>query len=75
MGFIELFLTGVGLSMEDVYKRQLFDGAVASAAGTGSIDFDAIGRILLATLALYLLSAACSWVQSWVCLLYTSRCV
>ena len=37
----------------------LFDGAVASAAGTGSIDFDAIGRILLATLALYLLSAAC----------------
>lgn len=44
----------------------LFDGAVASAAGTGSIDFDAIGRILLATLALYLLSAACSWVQSWV---------
>ena len=44
----------------------LFDGAVASAAGTGSIDFDAIGRIRLATLALYLLSAACSWVQSWV---------
>ena len=44
----------------------LFDGAVASAAGTGSIDFDAIGRILLATLALYLLSAACSWVLSWV---------
>ena len=33
---------------------------------TGSIDFDAIGRILLATLTLYLLSAACSWVQSWV---------
>lgn len=44
----------------------LFDGAVAQAAGTGSIDFDAIGRILLATLALYLASAACSWVQSWV---------
>ena len=44
----------------------LFDGAVAQAAGTGSIDFDAIGRILLATLALYLASATCSWVQSWV---------
>ncbi|MEC4272288.1 ABC transporter ATP-binding protein [Adlercreutzia sp. R25] len=44
----------------------LFNGAVAQAAGTGSIDFDAIGRILLATLALYLLSAFCSWVQSWV---------
>ena len=44
----------------------LFDGAVAQAAGAGSIDFDAIGHILLATLALYLASAACSWVQSWV---------
>lgn len=44
----------------------LFDGTVAAAAGTGSIDFDAIGRILLTALALYLVSAACSWVQSWV---------
>ena len=44
----------------------LFDGTVALAAGTGSIDFDAIGRILLITLGLYLASAACAWVQSWI---------
>ena len=44
----------------------LFDGTVAAAAGTGSIDFDAIGRILLITLGLYLASAACAWVQSWI---------
>ncbi|MEB1813164.1 ABC transporter ATP-binding protein [Adlercreutzia mucosicola] len=44
----------------------LFDGTVAAAAGTGSIDFDAIGRILLITLGLYVASAACAWVQSWV---------
>ena len=44
----------------------LFDGTVAAAAGTGSIDFDAIGRILLVTLGLYVASAACAWVQSWV---------
>ena len=44
----------------------LFDGTVALAAGTGGIDFSAIGRILLVTLGLYLASAACAWVQSWV---------
>ena len=44
----------------------LFDGTVAAAAGTGGIDFNAIGRILLVTLGLYLASAACAWVQSWV---------
>lgn len=44
----------------------LFDGLVAQVGGTGGIDFDLIGRILFATLVLYLLSAACSWAQSWV---------
>jgi ATP-binding cassette subfamily B protein len=44
----------------------LFNGVVAQNAGTGSIDFDVIARILVVTLVLYLLSAACSWVQSWV---------
>ncbi|MCU7585530.1 ABC transporter ATP-binding protein/permease [Adlercreutzia muris] len=44
----------------------LFDGTVAAAAGTGSIDFAAIGRILTVTLGLYLASAGCAWVQSWI---------
>ncbi|MCI8469023.1 MAG: ABC transporter ATP-binding protein [Eggerthellaceae bacterium] len=44
----------------------LFDGIVAKIAGTGGIDYDLVGRILLATLGLYLLSAACSFVQGWV---------
>lgn len=44
----------------------LFDGTVAAAAGTGSIDFAAIGRILAVTLGLYLASAGCAWVQSWI---------
>jgi ATP-binding cassette subfamily B protein len=39
---------------------------VAKVAGTGGIDFDAVARILAATLVLYLLSAACAWVQAWV---------
>ncbi|MEY8315576.1 ABC transporter ATP-binding protein [Adlercreutzia muris] len=44
----------------------LFDGTVAAAAGTGSIDYAAIGRILTVTLGLYLASAGCAWVQSWI---------
>ncbi len=44
----------------------LFDGVAAKVAGTGGIDFDLIANVLAATLALYLLSAACSWVQGWV---------
>lgn len=44
----------------------LFNGVVAQIAGTGGIDFSLIGKILIATLCIYLVSAACSWVQSWI---------
>ncbi len=44
----------------------LFNGIVAKVAGTGAIDFGAIGFVLLCTLGLYVLSAACSFVQSWL---------
>ena len=45
---------------------ELFSGIVAKVAGTGGIDFDAIARILAATLALYITSAACNFVQGWM---------
>ena len=45
---------------------ELFDGIVAKIGGTGGIDFDAVGAILLTTLALYCVSAACSFVQGWM---------
>ena len=45
---------------------ELFDGIVAKIGGTGGIDFDAVGTILLTTLALYCVSAACSFVQGWM---------
>lgn len=41
----------------------LFDGLVAKIAGTGSIDFEKIGRILLILLGLYVISASCQLVQ------------
>jgi ATP-binding cassette subfamily B multidrug efflux pump len=45
---------------------KLFEGVMAQIAGTGSIDFAAIGRIILTVLGLYLLSAAFSYVQGWI---------
>ncbi len=44
----------------------LFEGLVAKVSGTGGIDYELVARILLTTLGLYALSAACSWVQGWV---------
>ena len=45
---------------------ELFNGLVAKINGIGAIDFTLIANILIATLAIYLLSAASSFVQSWL---------
>ena len=45
----------------------LFEGVMEKIAGTGTgIDFDAIGRIILITLALYLGSSLFSYIQGWI---------
>ncbi|MGN0038759.1 MAG: ABC transporter ATP-binding protein [Coriobacteriales bacterium] len=56
----------VGPKVLSLATTEVFEGAVASVQGTGGIDFDAVARILLATLLVYLLSSACSFVQSWL---------
>lgn len=45
---------------------ELFNGLIAQLRGTGEIDFQAIGRILLTALSLYLFSAALSYLQGWL---------
>jgi len=45
---------------------ELFEGVLAQLQGTGEIDFQAIGRILLTTLGLYLFSAICAYIQGWI---------
>ncbi len=46
---------------------KLFEGVMAQIAGTGSgIDFEFIGRIILITLSLYLVSALFSLIQGWI---------
>ncbi|MCJ7551887.1 MAG: ABC transporter ATP-binding protein/permease, partial [Anaerolineae bacterium] len=44
----------------------LFDGVMAQLAGTGVIDFAAIGRILLTVLGLYLGSTLLGYLQGWI---------
>ena len=45
---------------------ELFNGLVAKVQGTGDIDFEKIGQILLSVMALYLVSAAFSLIQGFV---------
>ena len=45
---------------------KLFEGVMAQISGTGSIDFGYIGRIILSTLSLYLISSVFGYIQGWV---------
>lgn len=45
---------------------KLFEGVMAQLSGTGSIDFQYIGRIVLITLGLYLISAMFAYIQGWI---------
>jgi ATP-binding cassette subfamily B protein len=44
----------------------LFEGVMAQIAGTGAIDFDSIGQILLNILILYLAAGAFAYVMGWI---------
>jgi ATP-binding cassette subfamily B protein len=44
----------------------LFEGVMAQLAGTGSVDFTTIGKILLQALLLYVFSATLSFAQGWI---------
>jgi ATP-binding cassette subfamily B multidrug efflux pump len=45
---------------------KLFEGVMAQLGGTGSIDFNYIGRIVLLALGLYLISALFAYIQGWI---------
>ncbi|MDL2205905.1 ABC transporter ATP-binding protein/permease [Eubacteriales bacterium OttesenSCG-928-N13] len=51
----------------------LYQGVMAMIAGTGGVDFAAIGRILMWLVGLYLLSAALSYVQGFIMSGVTNR--
>ena len=45
---------------------EIFQGLMNSIAGTGEVDFTAIGRILLTVLALYVAAAIMQYIQGWI---------
>ncbi len=45
---------------------KLFEGVMAKIAGTGTIDFNFIGHIIVEVLLLYVLSAMLAYVQGWI---------
>ena len=65
----------VGPKVLSTATTELFNGIVAKIDGSGGIDFDAIARILVFTLGLYLLSAAicCSTLDT--CVSWVMGCV
>jgi ATP-binding cassette subfamily B multidrug efflux pump len=56
----------VGPKMLGNATTKLFEGVLAQIAGTGSIDFNAIGVIMVQVLILYLVSALLSYGQGWI---------
>ncbi len=57
----------VGPKLSGKATTTLFEGVMSQIAGTGSgIDFTYIGRIIVLTLTLYLLSAMFSYIQGWI---------
>ena len=56
----------VGPKILSEATTELFNGIVAKISGDGGIDFDRVAQILIFTLSLYVLSAACSFVQGWI---------
>ncbi|MGN0698749.1 MAG: ABC transporter ATP-binding protein [Ruminiclostridium sp.] len=45
---------------------EIFNGIVAKVNGTGDINFDTLGAILLLLIGFYLISSICSFIQGWL---------
>jgi len=56
----------VGPKVLSRVTTELFNGLVAKVGGTGGIDFEKIGRILMILLGIYALSAVLSFFQGWI---------
>ena len=72
IAFVMLFAVGstvfniVGPKILGKATTALADGLMAKINGTGGIDFDKIGSIILLVLALYGLSALLNFIQGWI---------
>lgn len=56
----------IGPKVLSLATTEVFEGAAAKQAGTGSINFSYVATILIATISLYALSGVCGWAQHWI---------
>ena len=72
LGIVILFAIGstvfniIGPKVLSKVTTELFNGLVAKVSGTGGIDFEKIGRILLLLLGIYCISAVFNFIQGWL---------
>ena len=45
---------------------EIFNGIIAKVNGTGDVNFDTLGAILLLLIGFYLISSICSFIQGWL---------
>ena len=70
--FVLIFAVGgtifniVGPKILGKATTEIFNGLVSKVSGEGGMDFEKIGRILLFTLSLYVISALFSFVQGYI---------
>ena len=64
LGVVILF--AIGPKVLSKVTTELFNGLVAKVSGTGGIDFEKIGRILLLLLGIYCISAVFNFIQGWL---------
>lgn len=58
--------TIVGPKILGTVTTELFEGTMAKIAGTGSVNFNYIGRIIILLIALYLISSLFSYIQGYI---------
>ncbi|MDD5486310.1 MAG: ABC transporter ATP-binding protein [Dehalococcoidales bacterium] len=66
LAIIGTVFTIVGPKLMGNATSRLFEGLMAKVAGTGGIDFNYIANLVLFLLALYVISAICSYLMGWI---------
>ena len=70
---VSVVLSVIGPKMAGEATTVLFEGASAKLAGTGEIDFARIRSIIIALMALYIISSGASLIQSWIMATITQK--
>jgi ATP-binding cassette subfamily B multidrug efflux pump len=66
MASVSTVFTILGPKVLGNATTKLFEGVIAQIAGTGGVDFDAIGQIIIEVVILYLIASLFSYIQGWI---------